>query len=341
MSKKKKKKKKQVARKRSASKKRPASKKAAPGGKGRKPGTAKKPAESIPELPPLGAMESELAKIGRLMDDKDFESAEEAQAFLDGIVKDGGIIPDVEPTTPNDRAQEIIYDAWRASGREKVKLARKALEVCPDCADAYVILAEETGDSLMEALTLCRKGVEAGERALGPEYFEEDVGHFWGIFETRPYMRARLSLAMVLWRLDKHEEAVSHLQEMLRLNPGDNQGIRYTLASCFLMMDRDEELGELLDSYSDEPTACWSYTRALHSFRREGDTGTSRKLLKEALDCNPHVPDYFLGKKELPDEPLEAIRFGDETEAIDYAFDFLLGWRLTSGALDWLKDVAV
>lgn len=63
-------------------------------------------------------------------------------------------------------------------------------------------------------------------------------------------------------------------------------------------------------------------------------------MLKEALDRNPHVPDYFLGKKELPDEPLEAIRFGDETEAIDYAFDFLPGWRLTSGALDWLGGVA-
>ena len=320
--------------------KRPASKKAAPGGKGRKPGTAKKPAESIPELPPLGAMESELAKIGRLMDDKDFESAEEAQAFLDGIIKDGGSIPDIEPATPIDRAQEIIYDAWRASGGEKVKLARKALEVCPDCADAYIILAEETADSPMKALALCREAVEAGERALDPSYFEEDVGHFWGILETRPYMRARLGLAMVLWRLDKHEEAVSHLREMLRLNPGDNQGIRYILASRLLMMDRDEDLRELLDSYEDEPTACWSYTRALLSFRREGGTGTSCGLLKEALDRNPHVPNYFLGKKELPDEPPDAIRFGGETEAIDYAFDFLPGWRLTPGALDWLEDVA-
>jgi len=285
-------------------------------------------------------MESMMAKIGRHLEEKDFESDEEAQAFLDDIVKSGGIIPDIEPTTPIDRAQDLIYDAWQKPGREKVKLARQALEVCPDCADAYVILAEEAADSPVKALALYREGVEAGERALDPSYFEEDVGHFWGIFETRPYMRARLGLAIVLWKLGQHQEAVSHLREMLRLNPGDNQGIRYILAARLLMMNRDEELGELLDSYSDEPTACWSYTRALLSFRREGDTGTSRRLLEEALDCNPHVPDYFLGKKELPDEPLDAMMFGGETEAIDYAFNFLPGWRLTSRALDWLEDVA-
>lgn len=317
--------------------------KAAPGGKGGKggkPGTAKKPAESALPLPAGGSIESELAKIGRHLEGKDFKTADEAQAFLDGVIKSGGIIPDIGPTTPLDRAQDLIYEAWQKSGREKVKLASRALEGCPDCADAYVILAQETTDSPLEALELCRKGVEAGERALDPSYFDEDVGHFWGILETRPYMRARLGLAMVLWELGKQVEAVSHLRDMLRLNPGDNQGIRYILASCLLMMDGDKELEELLDSYGDEPTACWSYTRALLSFRREGNTGTSRMFLKKALDCNPHVPDYFLGRKELPHDLPGTVGFGDETEAMEYTSGFLLGWRLTPEALDWLKDVA-
>jgi hypothetical protein len=96
-----------------------------------------------------------------------------------------------------DDAQEMMYDAWEASGAARVALARAALDISPLCADAYVLLAEEDARSQPDALALYRQGVEAGERALGNE-FEELSGHFWGFLQTRPYMRARAGLAMTL-----------------------------------------------------------------------------------------------------------------------------------------------
>ena len=87
--------------------------------------------------------------------------------------------------TPLERAQELMYDAWDARGRKRRMLAKQALKTSPDCADAYVLLAEETSDP-MKACELYRKGVEAGERALGTAPFKDDVGHFWGIQKTRP-----------------------------------------------------------------------------------------------------------------------------------------------------------
>ncbi len=66
-----------------------------------------------------------------------------------------------------DDAQEMMYDAWEASGAERVALARAALDISPLCADAYVLLAEEEPGSQQDALALYRQGVEAGERALG------------------------------------------------------------------------------------------------------------------------------------------------------------------------------
>ena len=62
-----------------------------------------------------------------------------------------------------------------------------------------------------------------GARQLGPELFEREAGHFWGLLETRPYLRARLGLAHSLWTAARREKAVRHLQEMLRLKPGDKQ----------------------------------------------------------------------------------------------------------------------
>src|SRR3546814_15155439 len=93
-----------------------------------------------------------------------------------------------------------MYDAWEASGAERVALARAALDISPLCADAYVLLAEEEAGSQQDALALYRQGVEAGERALGDE-FEELSGHFWGFLQTRPYMRARAGLAIPFRRL--------------------------------------------------------------------------------------------------------------------------------------------
>src|SRR4030042_2569219 len=108
-------------------------------------------------------------------------------ASFEGVLSD--IFEDNGEETPLKKAQDIMYDAWEVTDpKRRVALARRALEISPDCADAYALLGEETASSLTEALNLYRQGVEAGERALGKDAFEEDVGHFWGTLETRPYM---------------------------------------------------------------------------------------------------------------------------------------------------------
>ncbi|MGO9900130.1 MAG: hypothetical protein ACLP0J_10660 [Solirubrobacteraceae bacterium] len=118
---------------------------------------------------------------------------------------------------PRYRAEDLIYEAWEASGPRRAVLARQALALWPDCADAYVLLTQ-AASSLEEARELLERGVAAGERAIGQRVFVEDAGDFWLIFQTRPYMRARAALAATLWRLGRREEAVAHQRELLRLN---------------------------------------------------------------------------------------------------------------------------
>lgn len=238
-------------------------------------------------------------------------------------------------------AQELMYDAWDApTKRARVALARKALRLSPLCADAYVLLAEETARSVAEALDFYRQGVEAGEMALGKAGFESYHGRFWGHLETRPYMRARSGLAQALWALNQRDDAVAHYRDMLKLNPNDNQGIRYLLAACLMAMERDGELAALLKKY-DGGTAAWAFTRALAAFRRNGDTETSRRLLANALASNAHVPSFLTGDRKLPRAAPEYIAIGGEDEAIAYALDFGAGWSNTAGALPWLAEIMV
>ncbi|MDQ2896865.1 MAG: hypothetical protein M3Y09_14665 [Actinomycetota bacterium] len=108
-----------------------------------------------------------------------------------------------------------------------------------------MLLAQQTGSSLEQKRELLECGVAAGERALGQRVFQEEVGDFWLIFETRPYMRACSALAATLWRLGRRGEAVEHQCELLRLNARDNQGLRYRQANWLLALKRYEELDEL------------------------------------------------------------------------------------------------
>ncbi len=133
-------------------------------------------------------------------------------------------------------------------------MARKALELSPDCADAFVLLAEDAS-STEQARDLYAQGVAAAERALGPAIFADEVGHFWGIISTRPYMRARFGLAQCLEVLGRPDEAIDHYRELIRLNPADNQAVRQILLAALFRARRDEDASALLAQFEDDATA--------------------------------------------------------------------------------------
>ncbi len=243
--------------------------------------------------------------------------------------------------TKLDQAQDLMYSAWEERNPAKrIAAAHKALAMSPDCADAYVLLAEEEADTVGRAAELYRKGVEAGERALGKAFFKEYSGEFWAILESRPYMRAREGLAHCLWQMGKLVEAQQHFTEMLLLNPGDNQGVRYSLLTLFLEMGQEDKASGLLQTYSDDARAAWGYTKALLEYRRSGASSEANRLLQEALRWNGHVPAYLSGQKRIPNQLPETVEFGGASEAIEYVASFLRYWQRTPGAVQWMQQIA-
>lgn len=237
-----------------------------------------------------------------------------------------------------DAAQDIMYDAWEASDRRRrIALAKKALKTSPLCADAYVLLAQEAAQNPDEAIDLYRQGVEAGEKVLGKASFQEDVGQFWGLLETRPYMRARRGLAQALWDESHRDEAVMHFQAMLDLNPNDNQGIRYVLLDCLLTLGRDHEAAGLIERYSEDGSAAWSWSRALLEFRRNGNAAKSRAALSQAMSDNEHVAPLLLGDRKMPRRLPAYISWGGKDEAVAYVHGAAAGWAAADGALAWLR----
>lgn len=294
-----------------------------------------------PKIKDNRAMEKVTSDLTRLIRDKEFTSIDDANKYLkETMHRHGGKVPETPPRNALESAQDMMYEAWdQKNKQERIRLARKALAISPDCTDAYVLLAEETAASLPEAKKLFQKGVEAGERALGQEGFKEHVGHFWGVLETRPYMRARLGLAQTLWEMSEHEEAIRHYREMLKLNPNDNQGIRYILVYSLARLSRYKELEDHLESkeYQDDCAPDWLYTKALLCFIKTGPSPEANSLLDKAKSFNPYVPDYLTGRKRIPDTLPETIKVGGEDEGYCYAEKFLPIYQRVPGAIDWLS----
>lgn len=238
---------------------------------------------------------------------------------------------------PLDQAQEIMYEAWdNAVPKQRVALAQKALKISPLCADAYNLLAEEHAKTQEEALGYYLKAVEAGKEALGSDGFKEYAGHFWGFLETRPYMRARLGLGEALWVTGQKDAAIENFQEMLELNPGDNQGIRYVLAAKLLNVGRMNELKRLLSTCADEATADIQYTRALVAYL--DDAGDAEAIAQIAWETNQHVPGMLSGR--IPTIELQGyITMGGKDEASGYVEIFGAPWTRTPGAVDWIENL--
>ena len=285
------------------------------------------------------------AKVRRFLEQQEFASIDEVNRALETASQQGlGLFGKPSDATGSrltalEQAQELAYDGLEATGRRRIKLARQALAVSPDCADAWILLGE-AASTPEAALDWYQHGVEAGERAIGSACFAESVGQFWGLIGTRPYMRARLALAETLRTLGRIDEALDHYKELLRLNPDDNQGVRYLLLPALLEYGRDDDAGVLLANYEDDIQAIWPYGRALWLFRTQGDSADARSALQEARRTSPHVVRFLLDPEALPWADAPSFTLGSREEAAYAAGEFYDAFEKTSGALEWLGQRA-
>ena len=252
------------------------------------------------------------------------------------LAKRDGIGPDDEAL---HEAQNIIYDAWEErDGRRRNALTRKALRVSPFCADAWMILASRPSLSTHDRRCFLERALVAGELALGEGGLKRYKGSFWGMLETRPYMRARHALAEELWHAGEHDAAIAHLHDMLKLNSGDNQGIRYVLLAWLVTQGDDAGSEALLRKHGDG-SAIMRYTAALLAFRKTGDSDVARRAAIAAFKCNVHVP-RLLGDRGFRFVDTGYYSPGREDEAGFYVEQYGAAWRAQSGAVRWLSEVA-
>jgi hypothetical protein len=110
------------------------------------------------------------------------------------------------------------------------------------------------------------RGFMFGSGARPENLFETNPGDFWGIFETRNYMRERSSLVDATMEFMNEQmrdnslmlaAAEGHASELLRLSQSDNLGVRYYYPFLLLRMNQDDRAYAfcrrwLLEDYNSE-----------------------------------------------------------------------------------------
>ncbi|HEY6195662.1 MAG TPA: hypothetical protein VI504_11535 [Candidatus Eisenbacteria bacterium] len=269
------------------------------------------------------------------MSQQKFANAEEMNEFLAGFR--GRVVPHAPADTPRQQAAEKYYAALDAAGRLRVKLAREAIALWPDYADAWALRAEEMPD-IRKSREFWKRALQAATRELGAAAFREHAGNFWNVLATRPYMRARDGLAHADWALGDRIAATENWLDLMDLDPDDHLGVREVLVPRLLDLGRDDEAAKLLEQYADDPAAIFAFSRALLAFRRDGASPRATAALASALRANRHALKYLI-RAAAPDPTLDDgyYRPGDEREAAIIFDELGRAFEATAGAVAWLR----
>lgn len=280
-------------------------------------------------------MEKLMRQIGKM----NFNSEEELKQFMGSLLeKNVDDIFDTEANNKQELALDILEQAYEKEDiNEGRKLARKAIKIDPVCLDAYIYLGD-TEKSEKKRLEIYEKATVIGEAYFGEAYFEENKGHFWGLTETRPYMRAKMALAESLMRHKYLEKAAEEYFDMLELNPHDNQGVRYLLLPLLFVFEDYESLNHLLGAYIEDASPEWLFAQAFHEFISKGATPKAESLLKRAHNSNKFVIKYLLQQNKITNIPHGPQLPGGAEEAIHCATLLLSVVLLNDDIFNWLRN---
>jgi tetratricopeptide (TPR) repeat protein len=302
----------------------------------------KKPARKSPakkKSAPDGEIEALMRQFEKLMAGGGLVAQGDLDALLTSLhapsVLDG--LSDAEANAKYE-AQELAFEAQEAETEAQArKLAKRALAKDPDCVDALAVLAGIESDSPRMMIEAMQKAVAAGERSLGAAFIKKNRGYFWGLIETRPYMRALEQLAALLRAEGLNLEAIKHYEKMLELNANDNQGVRDPLLGLYLTTDNLEGARKLLKDYAEDSSANFAWGRVLERFLSADLAGAAAKL-KTARKENRFVELYLSGQKGLPKQMPGMYSPGSDDEAILVLDNMSLAWAKHKEAVFWLME---
>ena len=218
----------------------------------------------------------------------------EMQKFIEGYNNN---LPECVTEKTAKTADDFLELAEYAEDvASELKYARKALKLDPDNLDAERIVVENSSKDILDMVKKLRKAVEHGTKVMKKEGWldEENIGHFWGLIETRPYMRLRHSYMTALLDCGMIGRAMEECEEMIRLCENDNIGVRYILMHIYAMLEEETKALELHKHYDEYEETQMLLPLSVLYFKKENFDEAS-KHLKRLAKANKDTRKFFKG----------------------------------------------
>ncbi|MEX2580470.1 MAG: hypothetical protein WD342_15535 [Verrucomicrobiales bacterium] len=305
--------------------------------------------------------------VGKELQAQNFESKEEANAFLNEHFLNrpmGEILAEHEgEPDPHFEALDILARIDPGTPNAIVrKRADEALAVDPLCSEAWIHRARiETSRKACQRHL--ERAVEVGREKVAEEIAEVEQGRcpsLWMVPRARSFMQALHELAEHFQSIAELGKSRALYEEILRLNPNDNQGVRYELLSVLVIMNDLEAAEALLDDYPDDPSCAWLYGRALVEFSLAlGDDpdfaprpktarpfdhlksprlATARTALAKAVAEHPWGAAFLLDPIATLIQPLSTYRAFSPEEALECARVASDAWTVPLFPALWLAS---
>ncbi len=138
------------------------------------------------------------------------------------------LLPGEDPDDPFE--DPIIRSNDLVDAGEWVEAEKILMDLCQAdlrCLDAHSHLGNLVFDHHpQDAIRHYEVGLRIGELSLGGDF----TGVLpWGWIDNRPFLRCMHGYGLCLWRFGRFDEAEHIFQQMLWLNPSDNQGVRFLI----------------------------------------------------------------------------------------------------------------
>lgn len=233
-----------------------------------------------------------------------------------------------DPDTDFDRheqALDILENAYYAEDEKTAaKFAKEALKLDPDLTDAKRILIDTY--PLEKQKKEYEKLIKQEEARLGKMgVSDDDVGAYYGLIETGPYMRIRYAYMELLENMNKLRMAIAEGEDIIRLNEGDNMGVRYKLIKLYAMLEDGEKLERLVAEYNEE-SVHFLLPQAVYYYKTDELT-KARGILKRMYKENAYIKALFDGKLERYEDEIDeelsfgGYRVGGPSEVVDMAVE--------------------
>ncbi|MFC1758536.1 tetratricopeptide repeat protein [Planctomycetota bacterium] len=216
-----------------------------------------------------------------------------------------------EDSEPFERALDTFRAGYHDDAEE---LLRAFIKAYPYHIDSYHHLGiiETEQDHHDRALKYFETGYRIGLLSI-PNNFDGTLP--WVYLENRPFLRAAHGYGLSLERKRRHVEAVDVYEQILALNPNDNQGIRHLLPSLYLKAQAPQKARAALEQHGADGMNL--FTRCLLEIK-DGHRIEAVRWLCRGLACNPHIPELVLSEQRLVPTDETHVVVGGKTEAADY-----------------------